>query len=1022
MAYDGKLKFDTGMDTSGFQKGISTLSSLAKSGLEGISSLASTGLSLVQSSIDATIDAMKGLGDVAVSFGKEAVTVGTNFEASLSKVIATAGMTKDSLVEITNADGITETVNMYDTLEAKSKELGASTQFSASQVSDAFGYMAMAGWDCNQMLGGIDGILNLAAASGEDLATTSDIVTDALTAFGLKAEDAGHFSDVLAKASSSANTNVSMMGETFKYVAPVAGSLGFNAEDCSVAIGLMANSGIKASQAGTSLRAIMTRLVKPTDDAYVAMQQLGLSVTNSDGTMKSFNEIMVDMRKSFANLSEAEKASYAALLGGQEAMSGLLAVVNASDSDFNKMNDAMYNCDGAAQKMAETVNDNLKGAWTTFKSATEGVQLAIYDNLENPLKKLTQNATGYMNEFNSAISSGGLVGGTSKIGDVLNSLLTDNSGIIQNAVETGTNMMLGLVKGIGANSQSISEAISTILTNGFSSGGSAFTGFYNLGIGMLTNIAQGISKNSKQIGKTVSNIVTSITTTLSNNVPTLLSSGITIISAIVSSIMDNLPMLLNMGINLLETILNGLISALPNILTFGITLITTLVDFIITNLPMLVEIGMQLIITLIEGLNQGLPTLIAMIPQIINSIIQIFMDNFGMIMELGVTLLVSICQAIAENLPMLITTIIELILYVIQVITENISTIFQAGVSILFALMDGIIQSLPMLIEQAPAIINAFCEEINGHLFELIAVAGALIVSLAQGLWDNRQLIIDNIKEILLMIWNIISMVNLASLGKNLLTSLKDGIMAMKGSLKSSIDDIINTIKTNLSSLPAKLKDIGVQMLLGLKDGFLSMVSSVGDDIFNAVFNIAQGLADFLGIHSPSRLMADMIGQYMPMGIAVGFDKETPNAIDDINKSLENSINGIKVDDINKSLENGINDIKVDDINKSLENDVNEIQIDDINRTLNSQITGIDIDGIYSQLKSLNYAQSVPSYSGVVQSAYKSSGETTQNDENNGNQGTIVVENYLFKNSQKLNSMVINAGVLENARSGGNSI
>ena len=989
MAYDGKLKFDTGIDTSGFQKGINTLSSLAKSGLNGIQTLASTGLSLVQSSVTATVDAMKGLGDVAVSLGKEAVTVGTNFEASLSKVIATAGMTKDSLVEITNADGVTETVNMYDTLEAKSKELGASTQFSATQVSDAFGYMAMAGWDCEQMLGGIDGILNLAAASGEDLATTSDIVTDALTAFGLKAEDAGHFSDVLAKASSSANTNVSMMGETFKYVAPVAGALGFNVEDCSVAIGLMANSGIKASQAGTTLRAFMSRMAKPTDDVAIAMEELGLSITNSDGSMKSFNEIMLDMRSSFANLSEAEKASYATTLAGQEAMSGLLAIVNASDSDFNKMNEAMYNCDGTAQEMAETVNDNLKGAWTTFQSATEGVQLALYDNLENPLKNLTQTATGYMNDFNSAISSGGLVGGASKIGDVLNSLLTDNSGLIQNAIETGTGMMLGLVKGIGANSQSISEAISTLLTNGFSGSGSAFTSFYNLGIGMLTNIAQGISKNSKQIGKTVSTIVTSIATTLANNVPTLLSSGITIISAIVSSIMDSLPILLDMGINLLETILNGLISALPNILNFGITLITTLVNFIVTNLPMLVETGMQLIITLLDGLNQGLPTLVAMIPQIINSIIQMFMDNFSTIMTLGVTLLVSICQAIAENLPTLIPTIIELILYVIQVITENISIIFQAGVDILFAIMNGIIQSLPLLIAQAPAIINALCETINAHLFELIAVAGALIVSLAQGLWDNRQLIIDNIKEILLMIWNIISMVNLASLGKNLLTSLKDGIMAMKGSLKSSIDDIINTIKTNLSSLPTKLKDIGVQMIQGLKDGFLSMVKSVGDDIFNAVFGIAQGLADFLGIQSPSRLMADMIGQYMPQGIAVGFENEVPNTSKDIASSLGSMVSNIDTDNVYRKFKN----------------------------------SQLDIGSIYSQMQGLNYSQSVPSYSGVVQSAYKSSsGESSQQSENGGNQGNIVVENYLFKNSQKLNSFVINAGVLENARSGGNSI
>ena len=172
------------------------------------------------------------------------------------------------------------------------------------------------------MLNGIEGIMNLAAASGEDLATTSDIVTDALTAFGLSAADSTHFADVLAQASSNANTNVGMMGETFKYVAPVAGALGYTAEDTATAIGLMANAGIKSSQAGTSLRSMMSRLTKPTKEVQGAMDALGVSLTNSDGTMKTLNEVMLDLRKGFAGLSEAEAAQMASSLAGQEAMSG----------------------------------------------------------------------------------------------------------------------------------------------------------------------------------------------------------------------------------------------------------------------------------------------------------------------------------------------------------------------------------------------------------------------------------------------------------------------------------------------------------------------------------------------------------------------------------------------------------------------------------------------------------------------------------------------------------------------------
>ena len=231
--------------------------------------------------------------------------------------------------------------------------MGAKTKFSASDSADAFKYMAMAGWDASQMMDGIAGIMDLAAASGEDLATTSDIVTDALTAFGLQASDSAHFADVLAQASSKSNTNVGLMGETFKYVAPVAGALGYSVEDTAVAIGLMANSGIKGSQAGTALRSTITRLAKPVGESKDAVEELGISITNADGTMKSLSQTMVELREKFAGLTEEQKAQYAAMLAGQEGMSGLLAIVNASDEDFQKLTDEINNSNGAAQDMAD---------------------------------------------------------------------------------------------------------------------------------------------------------------------------------------------------------------------------------------------------------------------------------------------------------------------------------------------------------------------------------------------------------------------------------------------------------------------------------------------------------------------------------------------------------------------------------------------------------------------------------------------------------------------------------------------
>lgn len=284
-----------------------------------------------------------------------------DFEAQMKKVQAISG-----------ASG-----SEFEALTAKAKEMGATTQFSATEAGQALEYMAMAGWKTDDMLSGISGIMDLAATSGEDLGKVSDIVTDALTAFGLKASDSAHFADVLAAASSNSNTNVGMMGETFKYVAPIAGALGYSAEDTAVAIGLMANAGIKGSDAGTALRATMTRLVDPPKDAAQALEALGISVRNSDGTMKPFMQTMKELRSKFSGLSQAEKAQMASSIAGQEAMSGFLAIVNASDSDFDKLTDSIYNADGAAAKMAATMNDNLKGDLKALSSVWESFQLEI---------------------------------------------------------------------------------------------------------------------------------------------------------------------------------------------------------------------------------------------------------------------------------------------------------------------------------------------------------------------------------------------------------------------------------------------------------------------------------------------------------------------------------------------------------------------------------------------------------------------------------------------------------------------
>lgn len=391
----------------------------------------SSKLSNFTSALDGVSAKLKAIGDKCVAVGKQmsmkitaplvglgaaAVNTAAEFESSMAKVQAVSGASGEDL----------------EKLEAKAREMGANTKFSASEAAEAMNYMAMAGWKTEDMLGGISGIMNLAAASGEDLATTSDIVTDALTAFGMSADESGRLADVLAAASSNANTNVSMMGESFKYVAPLAGSMGYSAEDVAVALGLMANSGVKASSAGTALRTLLTNMAKPTDQMESAMEALGISLDDGAGNMKSLRQIMSDLRNGFGTLkistSEMEaqmklldgqlesgaiteeeyqkatedlaasafgaegamKAEAAAALAGKQGLSGLMAIVNASDEDFDKLTAAIDNSNGSAQGMADIMSDTLEGRVAEMKSRIQELGIQIGEKLIPIVEKVVE--------------------------------------------------------------------------------------------------------------------------------------------------------------------------------------------------------------------------------------------------------------------------------------------------------------------------------------------------------------------------------------------------------------------------------------------------------------------------------------------------------------------------------------------------------------------------------------------------------------------------------------------------------
>lgn len=326
-----------------------------------------------------------------VDFGKNIIQTGIDYESSLAKVQAISGSTGDDLAR----------------LDEKAKQMGESTVFSASQSADAMQYMALAGWKTEDMINGIGGVMDLAAASGEDLATVSDIITDGLTAMGLSAQDSSHFADIFAATMANSNTTVGLMGETMKYVGPLAGGLGIEMDDLALSIGLMANAGVKGSQAGTGLSAIINRLATDTGDARQQAEDLGVSIYDSSGNMRDWGDIIDDLRGAWVGLNDEQKASVGKTIAGQEALKGFEAIMNATTGDVDKLRGAISNADGTAGKMADTMNNTLSGSLTLLKSQIEGKMLKVFDKIKPYLEDMVEDFGNFIDSLDwDAIAKG----------------------------------------------------------------------------------------------------------------------------------------------------------------------------------------------------------------------------------------------------------------------------------------------------------------------------------------------------------------------------------------------------------------------------------------------------------------------------------------------------------------------------------------------------------------------------------------------------------------------------------------
>lgn len=889
MAHDGSLNFDTKIDSSGFKKGLNKIGSVAKAG------------------IGLTTKVLQGATAGVTALGAAAAKVGSDFEAGMSQVQAISGASGEDLEKLKN----------------KAKEMGAATKFSATESAEALNYMAMAGWKTEDMLGGLEGVMNLAAASGEDLATASDIVTDAMTALGMQASEAGHFSDVLAAAASNANTSVGGMGETFKYAGAMAGTLGYSVEDVALATGLMANAGIKGTMAGTSLNSIMTRLSTNTNGARDAIEELGVAFFNEDGSARSLTDVMGELREATADMTTEQKANFANTVAGMEAQKGLSAILNATEDDYNKLSAAIQNADGCALEMAETMQDNLQGQLTILQSGLEGLGISLYETFQGTAKDVVKEAQGMVQQLQDAFNAGGLDGLVSAVGDVLAQIIERLAGAAPELVNMAVSLVGSLCEGLKS-APGIGDSAASLITSLVTGLASCVDDIWTTAIVLVGKMAEGVAAGAPQMVQAISATITDIHECVAEWMPDFLQAGADILLALVDGIADALPTLAYQAAVIIEEMAMALVDNIPALMDAALQLVEGLVQGIVDAMPVLLEGSIQAFMAILEALPVVIEQLLQALPDLITAIIDFLVENTSMIVDGSVQMLMGIIEAIpaiavaiVENLPAIINAIVmglagavprvreasEALLTSIattlkdippkigQILTEAIGRIIQWGADIQMEAQEaasGFVNNILTFLSGLP-------ENIAHWLGYAIGVVIKWGADLAAWVMGEIPLIINSIvtffSELPGKIWEWLV---------NVITRMVAWKQQMLSTAKTAISNVISSIISQLAQLPGKVTGELAKVTAGMVQwgaDIVSRMTEVGKNIVSGIWNgissgwdwlkgkvadlansLLDGAKEALGINSPSTEFRDEFGRWLMPGAVEGVKMSMPKA------------------------------------------------------------------------------------------------------------------------------------------------
>lgn len=808
---DGEVVIDTSLDPSGFEKGLSKLGHLASSGLK-----------VTTAAIGAVSTALTTMTGAVIKMGSE-------YEAQLSRVQAISGATSTEL----------------QALDDLAKQLGADTSFSATAAAAGMENLASAGFNVNDIMSAMPGLLDLAAVSGGDVAAASEVAASTIRAFALEASSAGHVANVFARAAADTNAEVLDMGEAMKYVAPVASAMGLSLEETAAAIGIMSDAGIKGGQAGTALRGSLSRLANPTKQMKETMDALGVSFYDSQGNMLSLSDQVSVLRGAMSDLTQEQQNQALVTLYGQESLSGMLALIDAGPEKLDALTDSFINSSGAAEEMADIMLDNLPGAIEELSGSIETLGLTVYDGIKEPLKEAVNEATGLIAELQEAFNTGGFDSLVYSIGDVMASVVAKIVEYSPQIIDAATNVITSFLTGIQNAVPSLAPAaveIGASIVNGVLT---IIPTFLTVGIEMITALINGITEAAPTLLETFATAIEGLVISLSEQLPLLMQAGVNLLQAICNGIVQNFPLILDAAFQAISYLAAALVSNIPQLLAAAVSIVENIVTFIVTNLQLIAQAAISIIAQLAQALISNIPTIMGAVIEIMQGFLEYVCDNLKFIADAAVEIVTKLCTQLVSLIPELVPVVTNIIMSFFNFVVQNLPTIVQSAIQIMLTLVNGIIDQIPTLIPAVIELIGQIFEAIVSNLPTIIAGAVQIVTTLAMGLIQSIPHLIAAIPKLVVAIVEGFLNTDWLSVGANIISGIGAGIASAAQGLVniavSAARDAINAVKSWLGiASPSKRakKEVGAWILPGIGEGIEESEPELNEQMEDAADNM----------------------------------------------------------------------------------------------------------------------------------------------------------------------------------------